>query len=76
LGTLIFSYWDNNTYLKDRDIEMHTFSIDLALETTKLVELEGSLSTVDGEEEPGGQNTRAHETETYLHEAIKESFHH
>jgi hypothetical protein len=55
---------------------MHTFSVDLALETTKLVELEGSLSTVDGEEEPGGQNTRAHETETYLHEAIKESFHH
>jgi hypothetical protein len=55
---------------------MHTFTVDLSLETAKLIELEGSLSTVDGEEEAGGQNTRTHETKTYLHQAIKESFHH
>ena len=54
---------------------MHTFAVDLALQTAYLVKLECTLTTVNNEEEASGNKAGAHEAEAHFHQTIEECFH-
>ena len=54
---------------------MHALTVYLVLETSNLIEFECAFTTINDEEETGGEDSRTHKAETDLHKTIEESFH-
>ena len=61
--------------MKDRNTEVHAFTVDSGLQTPHGVHLESAMSTIDHEDELRHKNSGEENTTSGLQHTIEESFH-